>query len=113
MGLPIAGDEVADRLLPGADARFRVVLFVRGGAADGDEARRRFGALPWPADWERLVIDLDRAPRVGAWFGIAESPAVAVVRRGQLLALEDDCTGEACDRLVRWAHAQRARQEAG
>ena len=70
----------------------------------------RFDAATWPRGYSVCKVDLDEEPEARSWFALAEGrPAVAVVLDGAILALEHECTDEACSRLLRTAEALRRR----
>lgn len=59
-----------------------------------------FESLAWPAALRRSHIDLDAAGSYAEWFGVESVPAVAVIEAGMLLALEYECSPEACERAL-------------
>ena len=79
------------------------ILFWRTGE---DELVARFDTLEWPRSWRVATIALDDAPVVAERMGVTETPAVAVLREGSILAVEYGCDPGACERVVRWARVQ-------
>ncbi len=69
----------------------------------------KFEDMAWPSGYRVCTIDVAQQEDVCGWFSPSEAPAVAVVFDGVILALEHDCTVDACRRLLRVAAAQRSR----
>lgn len=96
-------EEATVRLLPGRQDQFAAVLFAHNSDAESVE---RFQQLQWPAGWDVFFVDVAATPALTGWFGVRETPVLAVIRDGALLALEYECAPEVCERLQRWAVSQ-------
>lgn len=100
-------DNAASALLPGRADGDHVVLFFRHDDDGSSGHLQRFAALPWPTRWSASAVNVERAPETARWFGLQETPAVAVIRDGALLALEFDCSEDVCQRVLALASSQR------
>lgn len=78
----------------------QAILFTNGREPGAENRIERFARMPWPANMKRIVVDVQTAPRVVAWFGIHEFPTVAIVCDGAILSLEDSCDESVCLRLL-------------
>lgn len=86
-------------LLPGGAELF-VVLFWRSGDATSVAWRRHCERVAWPRELCAVAVDLEAAPEIAAWFEPRIVPMLAVVTDGALLAVEYECTTEACHQLA-------------
>lgn len=75
--------------------------------AGGENAFMHFAQLPWPDNTRLMALDVSRATRTAEWFGIRDTPALAVVHNGMLLAVEHHCQPDACGRLLECARKQQ------
>ena len=95
-------------LMPGARVP-AIVLFT----VDHPQTTKmcaRFDAAAWPHGYRVLKLDLEQEPEARGWFALSNNrPAVAVVLDGAILALEYECSDEACARLLHTADAVRSR----
>ena len=96
-----------EALLPGGHVP-AIVLFCSPHPSSA-AMRAKFEAAAWPSGYRVCAFDLAQEPAARAWFNLSEEPTVAVVLDGVILALESECTDEACRRLLRVAEAQRRR----
>lgn len=101
----------SDKLLPGATNVPSIVLFCTAHETT-EKMRKRFDCATWPRGYRVCQIDLDNDPEARSWFALDdERPAVAVVLDGAILALEYECSDEACQRLLRTAQALQQRMD--
>ena len=101
MSTIISTDQAFETLL--AVPRPVVALFFKDG--DGVEVSRFF-EQKWPQAWSVVAVDVDQASETYKRMGIQNTPAVAVLHRQCLLAVDVGCDPDACERVVRWAHGQ-------
>ena len=85
------------------DNRAPVVALLWNG---DDTPRDQFSELDWPAAWRVVCIDVSKHAGEAKRLGIEDTPAVAVLSEGCLLAVDYGCDRGACDRVVRWAKQQ-------
>jgi hypothetical protein len=94
----------------GAGPACRALLFVRqANEPPAIEARRIFESMDWPATCRPQVIDMDVDENTTRWFGIEAWPTVAVVADAMLLAVEHQCSADACERVLTAARERSAR----
>ena len=99
-------DEEAERLMPGGSSNCHVVVFCPGDDELKDQASEMLCAATMPDSWDLVFVDPDHAAETARWFGVQSTPSVAVIRDGALLAVEEECSEEAVERLVRFAKRQ-------
>lgn len=87
-----------------AGTGLRVVLFL--GPDAPQEQIARFSSIRWPAGVMPAVLPVASAPQTAARLAIRQTPAVAAILNGQLLALEmDSDTRAAAVRVLMQARA--------
>jgi hypothetical protein len=101
----LSSDREARCLLPEQEDRFFVVLFWSDADVERIEAINRFLGMQWPPGWISATLDIAAAPETAAWFGVLETPTLAVIRDGALLAVASECDDGVCHRLLQWAHS--------
>lgn len=97
----------ASMLAPGTE-RPTIVLFCTEHPST-DALRDAFQRVSWPAGYRVSLVEVGTQPVERRWFPLHEPPVVAVVLDGAVLALEYECSADACRRLVRVAEQQRHR----
>ena len=107
----LRSDDAARILMPGAGRRLHVVLFLADGTPLRESILERFASLELPRGARAVVLEIDHAPKTARWFGITETPTLAAVLDGGLLALEDRCEEGVCERLVQVARQQQRELE--
>jgi len=108
-------DHQARALGPGAKGVY-VVLFLSSQDPTHDISTdadiTRFAALSLPRHLPRVVVDTEGAPETARWFGVTQTPVLAVISDGALLAIEHQCEESVCERLIAFADQQRSCLEA-
>ena len=101
--------QVLRALLPGEDdPRLHIVLLTSADSPLPEAMHAKLSAVSWPkGPGLRGRIDAQEVPQLIEWFGVTQLPALLAVCDGALLALEQRCEPEACQRLIALAHAQR------
>ena len=64
------------------------------------KALRCFQSMAWPQGWGDYVIEASSRPDLVGWFGIRQTPALIVIRDRSILAIEHECSPEACARVM-------------
>ncbi len=80
-----------------------VLLFVErdgAAAAASSDALSCFESMTWPQGWGAFVIEASDRPDLVCWFGIRQTPALIVIRDRSILAIEHECSPEACARVM-------------
>jgi thioredoxin-like negative regulator of GroEL len=113
--MPIAtlrNDDDAAFLRPGHGDEPALVLFVDPAQARSRSALEELGRVR-PEALQVVALDVTRAQDTAAWFGIRETPTLAVVADGALLSLAGRCDAGSCDATLReaWSHIRRLRSE--
>ncbi len=80
-----------------------VLLLWRAGQ---EESLRAFEKLEFPRGWDTASLEVNAAPEASERLAIHESPAVAILYRDCLLAVEYGCDDGCRARVVRWAQRQ-------
>ena len=99
-------DKEAAGLMPGHGEGLHVVLFWNPKTDRNHAVLSHFRELKWPETCRQSVLEVSNTPETAAWFGLKETPALAVIREGVLLAVEYACTEDACQRLLNCADRQ-------
>ena len=104
--LSLTDDQDARCLMPGPEHQLFAVLIHGSTDENACSEATCFHAYEWPDDF--VVAELNRAKAVqtAKWFGFGQEAAMAVIFDGVVLALDTECTDEACERLVRVAREQ-------
>lgn len=98
--------DAAPLMPPYQGGGFHVVLFWRTSDANAGATLNKFASMNWGILRNVSALDVDAVPSVAQWFGISETPTVAVILDGALLCVEQGCEPGACQRLERWALQQ-------
>lgn len=105
-------DEDARPLGPGNEG-MKVVLFYSSKKPDHERLLARFAQRTLPRHLPRVALDVEGAPETARWFGINETPALAVISDGALLSMEHRCEEGVCGQLIDFATQQHSSMEAG
>lgn len=100
--------DAAPLMPPYQGGGFHVVLFWRPSDPNADAVLTKFASMDWGVLRNVSALDIDAVPSVAQWFGISETPTVAVILDGMLLCVEQGCEPGSCQRLERWALQQHA-----
>ena len=102
----VDADTDAGSRLPNGSSSLNAVLFVDSSADETPGYIQRFSAQPLPRGIERVVLDVTGAKETALWFGIETAPALALIHRGMLLAIDHTCDPKACERLLNMSREQ-------
>ncbi len=79
----------------------RILVFFDSAQGVPDEASlARVKSAAWPGGRKPELIDVQQGREEAEWYGIVRVPAVAIVDDGMLVAIEHDCSAQACRRVV-------------
>lgn len=93
-------------LLPGGSRALFVVLFWRSSDPAASAMRRDCAGIIWPRCFRPVSVDLDSAPEIAEWYNLSVAPMLGVVTDAALLAIEHECTTEACRKLADYGWSQ-------
>ncbi|MGM0557387.1 MAG: hypothetical protein ACQEVA_13475 [Myxococcota bacterium] len=96
----ITNDEDASRLMPGGSAEPHLVIFCGQGADVLERAEALLETTPLPSRWRLARVDPKAAENTARWFGLGDTASMAVIREGAILAIEQECSREAFERLI-------------
>ncbi|MCB0341778.1 MAG: hypothetical protein H6626_00965 [Pseudobdellovibrionaceae bacterium] len=85
-----------------------LLLFVRPNVTSCEVAMQKFAEAPFPAHFKKLVVHLQDHCELCSRFGIQDTPSLAAVNNGTLLALVEDCEPESCEWLLEFSKQQLA-----
>jgi hypothetical protein len=88
-------------LLPSQATGFVVALFVERRDESPETVEKFEAAVDGIGLRVGVVETLGEAAEVAEWFRIRDLPTVAIVYRGMLLGLANECTSGACRRAIR------------
>lgn len=83
-----------------------LVLYDSAQAEQTKAALARVQSAEWPGGRKPELHDVHETRKEADWFGIVEFPAVAIVEDGMLVAIEHECTQQACERVMAQARAR-------
>jgi hypothetical protein len=96
----ITNDEDASRLMPGGSAEPHLVIFCGHGAKVLEKAEALLESTRLPSQWRLARVDPQAAENTARWFGLGDSASMAVIREGAILAIEQECSTQAFERLI-------------
>ena len=96
----ISTDEQASRLMPGGSSNPHLVVFCGHGSTVVEKAEAILETTPLPSQWRLARVDPASAETTARWFGLGDIPSMAVIRKGTILAIEQECSAEAFSRLI-------------
>lgn len=62
--------------------------------------------MQWPGGLQPQIEDQGESGQLAGWYGVVNFPAVAIVDEGMLVAIEHECSSDACERLQEVARAR-------
>ncbi len=95
-----------ERLTDKDQHTLQLVLFVDQKAQESKELLNKFSKVRFPESFEKHFIYTDLGCPICNFFGIKETPVLAVIRSGSILALVEDCDEESCSWLVEFTEKQ-------
>lgn len=96
----IANDEAASRLMPGGSLRPHLVIFCGQEASVLEQAETLLETTRLPSGWQLARVEPKAAQKTARWFGLGDTACMAVIREGAILAIEQECSRDALERLI-------------
>lgn len=104
----ISSDEDASRLMPDGSPEPHLVIFCGQGAEVLEKAEALLQSTRLPSRWRLARVDPGAARATARWFGLEDAPSMAVIRSGAILAIEQECSSDAFERLIEVARRRES-----
>lgn len=102
----IHDDSEAQFLMPGGGSGLHLVMCCTEHSEIREKVKELAPSVDIPEGWDFVWLNPNEATETARWFGLSDASGMAVIKGGQLLAVECECSLDGFERLIELAKRQ-------